>query len=513
MDRFLKSAAEDNTNTVKPNGRLRQTRIEHGSKVEVVEEIMQLSQVMNTSEERELPLLLRELDGRFISLELLEQTDIGKALVQLYRRTESDTTREQARQMLRKWKRTAVDGLRRRHKRVETFALATSFLHMGAAVSDYFTTPIDISDGYLDDADPFVVIHDACAKGKHHTASRYFKLGGDPNEKCFEEDDVYARDDTPMICAARGCPEAGIHGGTKKHLLTLQIVLLYGGDVNAFNKLHQTALYMSIARGHLNVAVWLIENGADVNIADSVGVSPLLVAARLGRVDLVALLLECKATIQAPARPNTCCVKFPSIAQELHTFQGPVQTLLLQSLPSLATPPPHPVATTIQPRHSVAAVALASALKDQLRSLPPRAPTTIAVTTTVPFRDPPFSSESTWSIVKPKAVLPAPLPPSSTTPTASNPPPKYRSGGKWVKKRECSGRVHVAEWEFVKTDFASDAERQAHDTMQQCQDMYRVIQMKQARAPGGQRRQIHTAPDSLSRRGIRAQPRPSTVPT
>ncbi|KAF0774511.1 hypothetical protein DYB30_000770 [Aphanomyces astaci] len=91
MDRFLKSAAEDNTNTVKPNGRLRQTRIEHGSKVEVVEEIMQLSQVMNTSEERELPLLLRELDGRFISLELLEQTDIGKALVQLYRRTESDT--------------------------------------------------------------------------------------------------------------------------------------------------------------------------------------------------------------------------------------------------------------------------------------------------------------------------------------------------------------------------------------------------------------------------------------
>ncbi|ETW03408.1 hypothetical protein H310_04876 [Aphanomyces invadans] len=124
MDRFVHpigAATDDSTFASKPNGRMRQTRIEHGYKVEVVEEIVQLAQVMDMSEEKELPLLLHELDGRFISLELLEQTDIGKALVRLYRRTDSDTTREQARQMLRKWKRTAVDGLRRRNKRVETF--------------------------------------------------------------------------------------------------------------------------------------------------------------------------------------------------------------------------------------------------------------------------------------------------------------------------------------------------------------------------------------------------------
>ncbi|ETW03409.1 hypothetical protein H310_04877 [Aphanomyces invadans] len=385
---------------------------------------------------------------------------------------------------------------------------------MGAAVSDYFTTPIDISDGYLDDADPLVIIHDACAKGKHHTASRYFKLGGDPNEKCFEDDDIYERDDTPMICAARGCPEAGIHGGTKKHILTLQTILLFGGDVNAYNKLHQTALYTSVARGHLNVAVWLIENGADVNVADSVGVPPLLVAARLGRVDLVALLLDSKAKVDAPPRPHTCCVQFPTIAQEFQSFHGPVQALLLQACPSLGTPPPQPTATKIRPNHSVAAAALASNLKNQLRALPPRAPTTIAVSTTsldpLTLRAIAESQGSTWSFAKPKAPLASP----TTSLSSSSTLPKCRSGGKWVKKkREASGRVHIAEWEYVKADFATDAERQSNDTLQQCQDMYRAIQLKQARAPA---RKVHTAPDGMSRHAMAVslsrQHRPSTVP-
>ncbi|KAG9409565.1 hypothetical protein AC1031_019829 [Aphanomyces cochlioides] len=125
MDRFLTHTAGQTQAGVegqsKSNSRMRQTRIEHGYKVEIVEEIIQLAQVMDQSEEKELPLLLQELDKRFISLELLEQTDIGKALVRLYRRTTSDEVRERAKQMLRKWKRTALDGLRRRHKRVETF--------------------------------------------------------------------------------------------------------------------------------------------------------------------------------------------------------------------------------------------------------------------------------------------------------------------------------------------------------------------------------------------------------
>ncbi|KAF0691884.1 Aste57867_16968 [Aphanomyces stellatus] len=129
MDRFLKPVAKDASvdefivgkTGGSNNARMRQTRIEHGYKVEIVEEIVQLAQVMDMSEEKELPMLVQELGGRFISLELLEQTDIGKALVRLYRRTESDVVREQAKQMLRKWKRTALDGLRRRQKRVETF--------------------------------------------------------------------------------------------------------------------------------------------------------------------------------------------------------------------------------------------------------------------------------------------------------------------------------------------------------------------------------------------------------
>ncbi|OQR83638.1 hypothetical protein ACHHYP_14468 [Achlya hypogyna] len=105
----------------KPAARLRQTRIEHGNKVEVVEEIQSLAHIMDVCEERELPLLLQELDNRFISLELLEETEIGQSLVRIYRRTTSDDVREVARCLLRKWKKTALEGLQRRQKRVETF--------------------------------------------------------------------------------------------------------------------------------------------------------------------------------------------------------------------------------------------------------------------------------------------------------------------------------------------------------------------------------------------------------
>ncbi|KAF0691883.1 Aste57867_16967 [Aphanomyces stellatus] len=340
---------------------------------------------------------------------------------------------------------------------------------MGAAMSDYFTNPIDVSDGYYEDADPYIVIHDACAKGKHHTASLYFKRGGDPNEKCFEDDDVYERDDTPMICAARGCPSVGMRGGTKKHFLTMQIVLMFGGDVNAFNKLHQTPLYVAVTRGYLTVAVWLVENGADVNICDSVGVSPLLCAARACRADLVALLLECKANVQAPPRPNTC-VHFPTIADEMPSFDPAIQAMLQQGLrdqTGLSTS-----SSSSAPRQSLATGSQLLVLKDQLRLLPPRAATAPAPVLTAPPHETEAARERRRQ--RPSTV------PSSTEPSSVQQVlrvtdakrsvildlGKCRIGGSWVKKRDVSGRIHVAEWEFVKATFVNQDAARVHDTME-----------------------------------------------
>ncbi|KAH9145371.1 hypothetical protein AeRB84_010724 [Aphanomyces euteiches] len=318
-------------------------------------------------------------------------------------------------------------------------------LSMGAAFSDYFTSPVDVSDGYYEDADPYVIIHHACAKGKHHVASMYFKKGGDPNERCFEDDDVYERDDTPMICAARGYPSEGIRGDQKKHILTLQIILLYGGDVNLYNKLHQTALYIAVTRGYVNIALWLLENGANPNICDSVGVSPLLCAARAGRVDLVALLLEYKADVQPPTRASTC-LHFPTLASELKSFDPSIQSLLIEA------GIPHDFLPNTKSRRSVASVAMMDALQGQLRALPPRSATPVVVAQPID----PFSREFKSSVVETKVVKPKSDTPSRSSVVDLN---KCRSGGKWVKKREVSGRVHVAEWEFVKADFASDADR------------------------------------------------------
>ncbi|EQC41324.1 hypothetical protein SDRG_01298 [Saprolegnia diclina VS20] len=125
MDRYLVAVPTTCERIVpgkpKPSARLRQTRIEHGTKVEVVEEIQSLAHIMDVCDEQELPMLLQELDQRFISLELLEETEIGQSLVRIYRRTASEDVREVARCLLRKWKKTALEGLQRRQKRVEVF--------------------------------------------------------------------------------------------------------------------------------------------------------------------------------------------------------------------------------------------------------------------------------------------------------------------------------------------------------------------------------------------------------
>jgi hypothetical protein len=75
---------------------------------------------------------------------------------------------------------------------------------MGAALSDYFTSYADISDGYLDGELLIENFHELCAKGEFHKVSICLKKGLDPNGVNFDEEkDVYERDDTPLICAAR----------------------------------------------------------------------------------------------------------------------------------------------------------------------------------------------------------------------------------------------------------------------------------------------------------------------
>jgi hypothetical protein len=79
-------------------------------------------------------------------------------------------------------------------------------------------------------------------------------------------------------------------------------------DVNAWGGDHGTALNAALARGELEIARALLQNGADVNAVDSAGNSSLYRAAEAGHRAVVELLLEHKADVNqtdsSSARPR-----------------------------------------------------------------------------------------------------------------------------------------------------------------------------------------------------------------
>ena len=68
-------------------------------------------------------------------------------------------------------------------------------------------------------------------------------------------------------------------------------------DVNQADKNKWTALHWSSFKGEYSKCFDLISRGADVNLPDEHGFSPLFVAARRGHLDIIQLLLESGADV------------------------------------------------------------------------------------------------------------------------------------------------------------------------------------------------------------------------
>jgi Ankyrin repeats (3 copies) len=83
----------------------------------------------------------------------------------------------------------------------------------------------------------------------------------------------------------------------------VQVLLDYGVDVNAQNEYHNTPLDYASRSGHRNdarVARLLIAHGADPNSRESSrGFTPLHRASRFGRIEIVRLLIEHGANVEA----------------------------------------------------------------------------------------------------------------------------------------------------------------------------------------------------------------------
>lgn len=73
------------------------------------------------------------------------------------------------------------------------------------------------------------------------------------------------------------------------------LALAEGADVDAINAQGWSALHLSIANSHTDIARVLIDNGADVDVLDNSGMSPLFLAAMLEKLDILQPLLEAGA--------------------------------------------------------------------------------------------------------------------------------------------------------------------------------------------------------------------------
>jgi len=88
--------------------------------------------------------------------------------------------------------------------------------------------------------------------------------------------------------------------GNDNELMSIRKLLHMGVDVNGFDSKGETMLYAACKGGHGEVVVLLFEAGADVNAATSfMSATPLHAACVAGHPDIVELLLEASADIDA----------------------------------------------------------------------------------------------------------------------------------------------------------------------------------------------------------------------
>ena len=99
--------------------------------------------------------------------------------------------------------------------------------------------------------------------------------GADPNNVTDERDQ---------------CPILGLHCHLG-HVDMVSLLLEYGADPNLTNDRGETPLLLATSSGHLDIVNLLIQCGANILAADSDGVSPVVAAAKAGHLQVLEHLL------------------------------------------------------------------------------------------------------------------------------------------------------------------------------------------------------------------------------
>ncbi|RWS14907.1 Tankyrase-1-like protein [Dinothrombium tinctorium] len=151
----------------------------------------------------------------------------------------------------------------------------------------------------------FTPLHEAAAKGKYDIVKLLLKYGAKPNKKNRDGHvplDLVKDGDQDIIDLLTG--DAALLDAAKKGHLSRVMKLLTPSNINCRDSQgrNSTPLHLAAGYNNLEVAEFLLENGADVNALDKGGLIPLHNAASYGHIDIAALLIKYNAQVNATDR-------------------------------------------------------------------------------------------------------------------------------------------------------------------------------------------------------------------
>jgi ankyrin repeat protein len=82
-----------------------------------------------------------------------------------------------------------------------------------------------------------------------------------------------------------------IQAAMNGHAEAVRVLMSRGAEINTHDPCHgQTALHVAAHQGHKEIAIYILDHGADFNAKDNQGFTPLICAAQEGHLPLVDLL-------------------------------------------------------------------------------------------------------------------------------------------------------------------------------------------------------------------------------
>ncbi|BFY98557.1 hypothetical protein BsWGS_01597 [Bradybaena similaris] len=181
-------------------------------------------------------------------------------------------------------------------------------LHNACSYGHYEVTELLIKHGAcvnVADLWKFTPLHEAASKGKFEICKILLKHGADPNKKNRDGHtplDLVKEGDQDVADLLRG--DAALLEAAKKGNLARVQKLATDENINCRDTQGRNSTPLHLAAGYNNVEVaeFLLENGADVNAQDKGGLIPLHNASSYGHVDIAALLIKYNTYVNAQDR-------------------------------------------------------------------------------------------------------------------------------------------------------------------------------------------------------------------